>query len=61
MKMNKTVRAPKVLKKGEVLTTKNYDLFKFLSCNRDISQANSKKLLQSLGKKKCIWSIHHFS
>jgi hypothetical protein len=51
MKMNKTVRPPKVLKKGEVLTTKNYDLFKFLSCNRDISQANYKKLLQSLGKR----------
>lgn len=34
--------------KGTVLSTNNYDLFKFLSSNRNISESNYKKLLQSL-------------
>lgn len=51
MKNNELNAQSKVLKKGEVLTTKNYNLFKFLPSNRDISQANYKKLLQSLGKR----------
>ena len=37
--------------KGEILTTTNYDLFKFLTSNRDISQKNFNKLVASLRQK----------
>jgi hypothetical protein len=37
--------------KGEVLTTNNYDLFGKLDSNRDISEKNYKKLIQSLSQK----------
>jgi len=37
--------------KGQILTTTNYDQFKRLDSNRDISERNYKKLVQSLGKK----------
>lgn len=40
-----------ILKKGEVLTTTNYDLFRFLTSNRDISQKNFNKLVASLKQK----------
>lgn len=40
-----------VSKKGEILTTINYDLFRFLPSNRDISEKNYKKLLSSLAQK----------
>lgn len=40
-----------VTKKGEILTTTNYDLFKFLNSNRDISQKNFNKLVASLRQK----------
>lgn len=40
-----------IIKKGEVLTTTNYNLFKFLTSNRDISQKNFNKLVNSLRQK----------
>ena len=40
-----------ITKKGEVLTTTNYDLFKLLNSNRDISQKNFNKLVNSLKQK----------
>jgi hypothetical protein len=43
--------AEMVTKKGEVLTTKDYTLFKFLESNRDISPKNFNKLIASLGQK----------
>jgi hypothetical protein len=49
-KMN-GLTAEMVTKKGEVLTTKDYTLFKFLDSNRDISPKNFNKLVSSLGQK----------
>jgi hypothetical protein len=43
--------AEMVTKRGEVLTTKDYTLFKFLESNRDISPKNFNKLIASLGQK----------
>ncbi len=40
-----------VKEKGQIYTTTNYNLFKFLPSNRNISEKNKKKLFQSLGQK----------
>lgn len=40
-----------ITKKGEIFTTTNYDLFDFLTSNRDISTKNFNKLVASLKQK----------
>ena len=48
---NATSTSNDVKVKGQVLTTNDYNRFRFLSSNRDISQSNYKKLLKSLSRK----------
>lgn len=40
-----------IKKKGEIFTTTNYDLFGFLTTNREISQKNFNKIVTSLRQK----------
>ena len=46
----KTSMSPDVEIMGQIFRTKNYNRFRFLTSNRDISQKNYKKLAQSLEK-----------
>jgi len=43
--------SPDVEIMGQIFRTKNYDRFRLLTSNRDISEKNYKKLEQSLGKR----------
>lgn len=47
----KTSTSPDVEIMGKIFRTKNYDRFIFLDSNRDISEKNYNKLVQSLGKR----------
>ena len=48
---HKTSMSPDVEIMGQIFRTKNYDRFRLLTSNRDISEKNYKKLEQSLGKR----------